>query len=102
MQVTQVGPIQAGAAEVHYEIGDQNGVIQLPAGITATLDAVASAAGVVVTSDATGWLFSAPSSAPTSAGNVTFTDSVPNPPVSMTFPCSTVAEAVTGLTLFQQ
>lgn len=102
MQVTQVGPIAAGAAPVHYEIGDQNGVIQLPTGITVTLDAAASAAGVVVTSDATGWFFSAPSSAPTSAGNVTFTDSIPNPPVSATFPCPTTAETVTGLTLFQE
>jgi hypothetical protein len=103
MQVTAVGPINAGAAPVHYEIGDQNGVIQLPTGITVALSADNTAAGVVVAADGTGWFFSAPNSAPaTPNGTVTFTDSVPNPPVVATFPCTVVGEAVTGLTLFQQ
>lgn len=104
MQVTQIGPINAGAAPVHYEIGDQNGVIQSPAGIAVTLDA--ALAGVVVTQDATGWFFSAPASMPAVASaNVTFTDTSPatgGAAVVGVFPCSVVAEAVTGLELFQQ
>jgi hypothetical protein len=104
MQVTQIGPINAGAAPVHYEIGDQNGVIQLPAGISVTLDPGLS--GVVVTQDATGWFFSAPSSMPgVGPLNVTFTDTssaTGGTPVTASFPCTVNAESVTGLTLFQQ
>lgn len=103
MQVTQVGPINAGAAPVHYEIGDQNGVIQLPAGIAVTLDP--SLAGVVVTQDATGWNFSAPASMPAATGNITFTDTssaTGGTAVTGVFPCTVNAESVTVLTLFQQ
>jgi hypothetical protein len=104
MQVTQIGPINAGAAPVHYEIGDQNGVIQLiPAGIAVTLDP--SLAGVVVLQDDSGWFFSAPASMPAAAGPVTFTDTssaTGGTPVTGVFPCSVNAEAVTALTLFQQ
>jgi hypothetical protein len=103
MQVTQIGPINAGAAPVHYEIGDQNGVIQLPAGIAVTLDP--SLAGMVVLQDDSGWLFSAPASMPAAAGNVTFTDTssaTGGTSVTGVFPCSVNAEAVTALTLFQQ
>jgi hypothetical protein len=104
MQVTQIGPIAAGAAPVHYDIGDQNGVIQLPTGIAVTLDP--GLVGVIVTQDETGWFFSAPSSMPAVGPlSVTFTDSssaTGGTPVTQAFPCSVNAEAVTGLTLFQQ
>jgi len=113
MQVTQIGPIVSGAAPVHYVVGDQNGNILSPAvgappgsvAITPSWDAPLDA--LIVTPDATGWFFSAPSNAVAASGNVTFNGNgagFAGGTVHTSFPASILAPAVlvTGFTLFQQ
>jgi hypothetical protein len=102
MQVTNIS-LQAGAAPVHYVVADQNGNPLLPANVTWVLDQ--ALAGLVMSSDATGFFFSCPAATPAETGNATATYTGPGAAggsVSQAWPCTVTIEAVTGLTLLQQ
>ncbi len=106
MEVTSL-TIVAGANPAHYVVADQSLKPLDPTKIGWVLDG--SLAGVVMTSDATGFFFSAGPAALDASGNAVATytgaDAVGGA-VSQTFPVTVTAEApvatVTGLRLLQE
>lgn len=102
MQVTNIA-LQAGAAPVHYVVADQNGNPLLPSNVTWALGP--ALAGVIISSDATGFFFSCPAATPAETDTATATYTGPGADggsVAQGWPVTVTIEAVTGLTLLQQ